>query len=353
MGIKVQSNIIQERELTGGRWEGLDILKVLCSFMVVVIHAPFPGIIGGYITALSRISVPIFFMITGFFYPNILQKNREKHQIKKMFTLFVVANMVSILAACCKAMTTGSLRGFWGSLLELETVVKFFVWNEPPFGRHLWYLGAILYTLLIVYFAKKANAIRLLTLLTPVLLFLSLVFGKYCIVLFGTQIPYYCVRNFLLFGMPYFLIGKLLFENRKQILNRFTDRLFILGLVIFGIFTVVERYILVTYQVNASNDYYFSTPFLACTVFLKFAKLNCRKNVFWGGVLSRIGKQYSTWIYLIHPLLIGVTDVLIGERLQFLRPCVVFLLALFICILTKRIYWALSLKTHHSSCLRF
>lgn len=43
-----------------GRICGLDILKALCAFGVVAIHAPFPGKIGSYIMALSRIAVPIF-----------------------------------------------------------------------------------------------------------------------------------------------------------------------------------------------------------------------------------------------------------------------------------------------------
>lgn len=38
----------------------VDILKALCAFLVVCIHAPFPGIVGDYFTALSRVAVPIF-----------------------------------------------------------------------------------------------------------------------------------------------------------------------------------------------------------------------------------------------------------------------------------------------------
>ncbi len=59
------------------RVEGLDSLKAICAFMVVCIHAPFPGKAGEYIVMLSAIAVPIFFMITGYFWHGIAEKNKE------------------------------------------------------------------------------------------------------------------------------------------------------------------------------------------------------------------------------------------------------------------------------------
>ena len=337
MSTHIQNTTIQKQENSAQRWQGIDILKTICSFLVVVIHAPFPGIIGAYITALSRISVPVFFMITGFFYSDVIQRNREKHQIKKIFTLFIAANALALVAGCCTALATGSLPSFLGSLLDVKTLTNFVIWNEPPFGRHLWYLGAILYTLIIIYFARKGDLIRLLSSLTPGLLICSLIFGKYCIVLLGSQIPYVYVRNFFFLGIPYFLIGNYLFEHRQQIFRHFTNRLFIISLLIFGISTVVERYFLVAHEVNASNDYYISTPLLATAVFLKFAKINPKKPAAFINVLCRIGRRYSTWIYLLHPLLIGPADRITGQSLEFLRPIVTFSLTLFICVLAAKL----------------
>ena len=50
------------------RNNNLDILKTICAFLVICIHIPFPGSVGAIITPLARIAVPIFFMITGYFY---------------------------------------------------------------------------------------------------------------------------------------------------------------------------------------------------------------------------------------------------------------------------------------------
>ena len=49
------------------RADNIDILKAICAFLIVCIHVPFPGRVGAYFTALTRIAVPVFFMITGYF----------------------------------------------------------------------------------------------------------------------------------------------------------------------------------------------------------------------------------------------------------------------------------------------
>lgn len=56
------------------RRKGIDILKCLCAFLVVCIHAPFPGIIGEYFIALARIAVPTFFMISGYFFEDQMKR---------------------------------------------------------------------------------------------------------------------------------------------------------------------------------------------------------------------------------------------------------------------------------------
>lgn len=49
------------------RNNSIDNLKAICTFLIICIHVPFPGEIGAYFITLTRIAVPIFFMITGFF----------------------------------------------------------------------------------------------------------------------------------------------------------------------------------------------------------------------------------------------------------------------------------------------
>lgn len=55
------------------RNKSLDVLKLICAFLIVCIHKP-PKIGGGYSVALCRIGVPIFLMISGYFYKKEIAK---------------------------------------------------------------------------------------------------------------------------------------------------------------------------------------------------------------------------------------------------------------------------------------
>ena len=61
---------------------------------------PFPGKVGAYFTALTRVAVPIFFMITGYFYSDTIKRHRECVQIKKIALLVVEANLFFFLEFC-------------------------------------------------------------------------------------------------------------------------------------------------------------------------------------------------------------------------------------------------------------
>lgn len=49
------------------RNEGIGILRLICAFLVVCIHIPFPGAIGQFIKAVARVAVPVFFISSGYF----------------------------------------------------------------------------------------------------------------------------------------------------------------------------------------------------------------------------------------------------------------------------------------------
>lgn len=48
------------------RNELLNIAEAIAAFLVVCIHFPVPG--NGEVTAIARISVPLFFSISGYFF---------------------------------------------------------------------------------------------------------------------------------------------------------------------------------------------------------------------------------------------------------------------------------------------
>lgn len=303
------------------RYKSIDALKVICAFLIVCIHIPFNIIGGGYYVALTRIGVPIFLMISGYFY----KQDQTKRQIKKIAILFLEANIMYFLWNLIYGLLSGN-----NLVINLKSLVKFVLLNESPFSGHLWYLGAILYTLIIVYLLDKIGCKKIMYWITPVLLIGDLIIGKYSILIFGREFPYIVVRNWLFVGIPYFSIGMLMQDERFRIGKW--------GIPVFALTTVLERYLLVSNGLNATRDQYISTTFLAIAVF-SFA-LDYQGNV--SDTVAKIGRDYSTWIYIIHPIFITCFGYVVSKiGLQyvwwFVGPIVVFLVSLMFVASTSHI----------------
>lgn len=330
-------NIVLQNKIPK-RAEGLDILKCLCAFMIICIHCPFSGVFGEYFIALTRIAVPIFFIITVFFYISIVNKKRELLQIRKIVGLMIFSNLLYAFWKSLKAFASGiEVIDYWRSVINIENIIKFIFLNESPFNFHLWYLGAVLYVLIIMYFVRWLHIERILFLVTPLLLVMDLVLGKYSLLILGREFPYLIVRNFLFVGIPYFMIGKFLSMHWKED-GKWIKEIIIIGIFIFSITTLLERYLLVKTELNTTRDHYFSTTFLAIAVFLLFLiefphNQNNRLEI----TAAKIGREYSTGIYVIHPIVITILSSIM-KKVGFYRlysliaPFAVFIVSILIMI---------------------
>lgn len=308
------------------RYVGLDILKCICAFLIVCIHCPFPGVFGEYFVAISRIAVPVFFMITGFFYQSTVKRNREKQQIIKILVLTATANVLFFLwKGFLSFISEGTVATYISETFTIKNIIKFLVFNDSPFNSHLWYLGAILYVLLIVAVVRKLNLMRLFYILAPILLIGDLILGKYSNLLFHREFSYIIVRNWLFVGIPYFLIGVWLSSNADKLKETLTKGKLVFAMFFFFLTTLLERYFLVSMGLNTTRDHYLSTTLLAVAMFgffLLYAKPE-------ENIAARIGRQDSTWIYIIHPIIITVLGKIAGKIgidsvYGVVRPIVVF-----------------------------
>ena len=327
------------------RSNAIDILKALCAFFIVCIHIPFPGIFGVYIVTLARIAVPIFFMITGYFYSGTVIRNGEIRQIKKIFSLFLVANLIFLLWKVFLAIIWND-KSLFQDVFSIKKFFQFLIFNESPFNGHLWYLGAILYVLLTVRIIRWMGGdwTRLLYVATPLLLIGDLLLGKYAILLWGDEFSYIFVRNWLFVGIPYFSVGMILREKINTS-NLRTIPLVCLT-VLFSLTTITERFFLVSMGANATRDHYISTTFLAVTVFLLFLSIyRIRKPGKLGLLSAFIGRKYSTWIYIIHPIFImvlavGMRKIGIYNVYQYVAPIIIYAVSIcFAAVISGMIDW--------------
>ena len=222
-------------------------------------------------------------MISGYFY------NQESgmKQIRKVAILFVEANLIY----CVWSYFYGAVSGIF-PVISFDTLLKFVFLNESPFSGHLWYLGAVLYTQIVIYFLEKWQLKRAIYMTIPILLLTDIVFGKYSILLFGREFDYLLVRNWLFVGIPFFSIGMLM--NEKKL------RIGWWGIPVFTLTTILERFLLVRNGLNAARDQYISTIFLSISV-LNFA-LEYKGSI--NNWLAQIGNRLSAWIYIIHPIFV-------------------------------------------------
>ena len=282
-------------------------MKAICAFLIVCIHVPFPGRVGAYFTALTRIAVPIFFMITGYFYSDTVARHKEKRQIKKILCLVVEANILFFIwNIALDILRKENMVTYVRSIFTGKSILEFLALNESPLAGHLWYLGAILYVLVIVLLADKLNCRKVLYCLTPVLLIADLVLGKYSLLTFHREFPYILVRNFLCVGIPYFCIGNIIRE--KQCSEKWNKKVLQVLIVVFAITSLAERFALVNAGLNATRDHYLSTTFLAICLVVYTLKSN-----WYNKGLAVIGRKYSTWLYIIHPIFITAFAMITGK----------------------------------------
>lgn len=316
------------------RYVGFDILKAICMFMVICIHAYLPGGPGGGLVAVCRIAVPVFFMITGFFYSGTVKNHGELRQLKKVFRLFLMGNAVFFLWNILRAVGTpggDEVRAFLIRAFRKRSLFNFIVFNESPFGGHLWYLGALLYVLLIMMLAKRIGTTKALHVLAPFLLLADLALGKYTRLLLPGEVPVIWIRNFLFVGLPYFLTG-VWFSQRRMNLPRSA---LLLSIGVFTMTTLIEWHFLGNGRFDTVRDHYLSTTFLAAAAFLFAMNASDRcGDTRIGAFLAKVGRRDAVWVYIFHPIVMVDLDqaarhVGVDGAYQYVEPFVVCACTLF------------------------
>lgn len=287
------------------RNSGIDMLKVICSFLVVCIHAKSSLSITPYVINVSRIAVPIFFMITGYYY----HKGNEGGRKKK-----IVGIVQLYLIAQCTYFIYEILLSAWIPSRELvnlfttERIFLFLTVNETtPDSAHLWYLLALIYILTLAYFfdSKLNSTIKMSV--SVIVILGSLIFGVYSNVFFGKFYSGGVIRNWLFSGLPYFLLGEFIYDNRDTVEKVIKVNYLRLCLVTLLILCVgLIEFKIVGYIYNLTDGLiYFFTPLLSICVFIIF--LYPKRELYY---VSLIGRKYSGTIYIAHLIVYEIFSIL-------------------------------------------
>lgn len=189
------------------RNEGLDALKFVAAVLIVLLHVDSPW--HEWILPLTRCAVPVFFMISGYFLYDASSEKfsaRIRRQIPKILRITIWATLLFSIIPIAKCLYLGDFT----SIVNTKVFVNWVLFNESPFGFHLWYLWAYVYVLLIALVFCRFKCMKMAFILIPILLAGDLLLGKYSLLVFGRTFDFLWCRNFLFVGLPYFFLGALI-----------------------------------------------------------------------------------------------------------------------------------------------
>lgn len=303
------------------RIDSFDFIKFFAIFSVVCIHTnPFSGFminetidLNLFIDVFARFAVPFFFVTSGFL---ISQKIIEKDYATTEYFKKYTSNILGILIAWTsfyfiydvairlysglKASDKTELENYLNGFFSLDTLL--YSPNGTPY--HLWYLVALLWSLIILYLFTKIQKAGLLLVVSFALHTFGLLGQSYSVFI-DLDVN---TRDTLFFGVFYLTLGYWIGANLTKIQNnllRVKPVIYLLLFLLFSITSILER-VLTKYYLGdgRGENYYLSTPFLVLSLFL-FALT--RHETGKGSLVSKIGKN-SLGIYVIHVVFINIVN---------------------------------------------
>jgi surface polysaccharide O-acyltransferase-like enzyme len=306
--------------------------------MVVFIHVPFWGKTGAVIESLARFAVPLFFVSSGYFSYR-LPAEKFKKRIVRILSLYAVAAPIFLLAKCAEFLVFGNsheLFQFLATYLDLNTLIKLFVFNEPVSSLHLWFLLALVYVYITFHFAAKVG-VREKVVFIPcfVLLFLRLlldeVFGA-----FGIVVPAFLYRNFLLTGIPFFGMG-MLAKKYEESIRGFSNLSVIISLIIGAAATLFSRFMFERCELYLGS---LLLLYAFVVISIKYSHLTYHRSL---TVLA----SCSTYIYIVHALLSPFLRKLYSiAHLDFESPILRMIHPIVVCIISTALALTVRSLTH-------
>ncbi len=265
-----------------GRNLSIDVLKIILAFFVVFLHMNFlkesnPQLSYVLVNGLFRVAVPVFLIITGFYFFHIDDTKKLKKWLFRTFVLYIIWMAV--------------YYSFWKSS---ENVLLTIIFGY----HHLWYLIGTFFSGIILYLLRKSSSAFLLSIA------LGLFITGYIIQVLGNLHyfdkendsllnDYLIYRNFLFVCLPFLSIGFLI---HKEKINLSQVKSSTLVVVLSCVLVIAEAYFNYNNISKESTDILLSL-FLTSPVLFLYGQEKYIKSS------SKILATLSTAIYFVHPFL--------------------------------------------------
>ncbi|SDQ10112.1 acyltransferase [Virgibacillus salinus] len=321
------------------RYTTIDVVKCFAVFIVVCLHTVTYGYdwqssehISFIIGVFPRWVIPFFFIVSGYFFGqkvmnNFTSKAYFSRYMFKLIGLFITWYLFYLIYDLILRAVLAIYMGLNVSS-ELNQYIKTFVnidalyYGEGMTSYHLWYLTALIWSIVILYVFIRIRKLGLLLILGAILNIIGL-FGQTYTSIFHLPIQ---TKDALFFGVFYTTLGCYIAFHYKWIMQKvrgIKSRYFIYLILLFSLIQVMER--LITVFVldgeRTIGDYYLSTaPLTLCFLFIALKNKSIGPKTF----IAKMGKN-AVGIYVSHLFIISIAALSLNFMgLEYLRNNILF-----------------------------
>lgn len=130
------------------RITSLDGMRLIAAFLITAMHGGWPpSVFGSMMMQVSRIAVPFFFVLSGYFY----KRERTGDLIKRLFRIILWGLVLGILSDSFLYRDQSIILNELSKFFQL----RFWLLNSIPFFHVGWFIMAYLYILIFLYFVRN------------------------------------------------------------------------------------------------------------------------------------------------------------------------------------------------------
>lgn len=286
----------------------LDYFKGLACIFVVFMHCEFPGLMGIAVQAISRFSVPFFFMVSGYFCfrPLIRQSGNQSTTnsvddsgliIKEKIIHIANITIYASLFYFAFVLIQHAFLHNKNFTITLRQLFNWVVFNSPQvIAGQYWFLFALLYAYIFYGLLERFHLRKFSYVLTALLfvVYISLAQGVH---LAGIKIPNMIYRNWLIEAFPYFMLGHWIHENQDSI--NISNKALLTIIIVTTLLCWVERWLM-------GRDFGVNIVTIpqVFAIFVYGVKNSARNQ----GVIQRLGRDCSMLVYILHPAIWHTID---------------------------------------------
>lgn len=348
--IIIQKHIDNNYQNNNINYDNLDILKYICAVLIVILHMrPFLNFSNQldlvFNNIITRVCVPTFFVITGYFVYKKEKKNPDyiKDYIKKIIPLYLIWSLIYIPIIIIKIIQYLPTINLYITNINISPILLILLFvillpviilialSYTGIYYHLWYFPALILSLYVLDKWKRKFPIKYLLIISFVLLLFGATETYYGVLPFSikrlTSFYYkvfFTTRNFLFFGLFYVVLGYHM-GSKEKIYSKYCFE----KLIISVFFLVFEAILLHDTKRLNSNILLSCIPLI---YYLFISSIFINNNIKYKFPFRNLSKYY----YLVHPMIITILtflSIIIPNMNPYIKIVIVLSITHFISVL--------------------